>query len=165
MANARGSTPVNSFVGVVENLCINSWAILGTFLSIFHSFIVISRQYVLIVVVIAAGDVSLGSAHRLLGTHSRHKAVCDVSTALWRHMVRCERDFEKDADSNLIDEQRDKFHLNWVISIRQELVNSYEHNWWTFLQIVVWNKNLEMCCNSRENRVHISTSVASSIYY
>ena len=53
--------------------------------------------FFVIVGVIEAGGVSLGSTHRLLGTWSwRHNTFSDVSAALWRHMLHCEIDFERE---------------------------------------------------------------------
>ena len=106
---------------------------------------------------IAAGDVSLGSAPWLLSTHLwRHKAVYDVSEALWRNTVLCERDIWTRMTTVIKSK-------TWQISLKESYLNyirddkSYEYNWWTFLQKIVWSNILYTPQFSRERGPHFNS--------
>ena len=70
--------------------------------------------------------------------------------------------WNEEDDGNLIEKHRDKFHLKWIISIRQEMVTAMdiiaEHFCRKIFEVTIF-----LCRKSRENVVNIYTSVSKQL--
>ena len=104
---------------------------------------------------IAAGDVSLGSTHRMLSI-----AFMSSQSRWWRMHHYYVTWFvvkgilNEDDGGNLIEKERDQFHLAWVISVRQQMITAMNLNDEYFCR-TLFEITIFMCLNSCDNGIQI----------
>ena len=135
---------------------------------IFHSFIVISIKHFSKLMVLPGKPYRCWRCHFGLRTsvvkYCNHDVTKQCVMYLQHYDIkRCvvKGMLNEDDDGNLIEKQRDKFHLKWVISTRQIMITGIK----SFLQKFVWNNNLYVPQFSPERGQHFPLLFQNNYHY